>query len=233
MSVSHVRYAMEFPSPSQQPYVQEVYDHEVFLNFSENDPEEVRVKAMKRRGIVSCAGLSSEISSEYIMWLIEYYNLDGKWLKPHSFMRMHLFDIKGLLTPRMVFIPQLVEPGLGSPMHPFLHQLINFFKIAHIQLSPKSYRLEIGIYMMYLNKGYDPPTIEEIAFFVDLQKSGKDFGFFYFSFWPQHNKKGFSTGNSSNMKMWKNEFLYLYDVPRITNQFNLRPRKLPFRYSLD
>lgn len=102
-------------------------------------------------------------------------------------MRMHLFDIKRLPTPRMMLTPQLVELGLGSPMHPFLQQLIDFYKIAPIQLSPNSYRLAIRIYMMYLNKGYPPPTIEEISFFVDIRKSGKDLGFFYFALWPQHN----------------------------------------------
>lgn len=96
-------------------------------------------------------------------------------------MRMHLSIAKGLPTPRMVLTPQLVELGLGSPMHPFIHQLIDFYKIAHIQLSPSSYRLGIRIYMMYLNKGYAPPTVEKLSLSVELQKSGKNFGFFYFA----------------------------------------------------
>lgn len=90
---------------------------------------------------------------------------------------MHLFNIRGLPTPKMVLTPQLVELGLGSPMHPFF-ELIDFYKLAPIQLSLNSYRLVIGIYMMYLNKGYRPPTMEEISFFVGLRKSSKDLDFF-------------------------------------------------------
>lgn len=147
-------------------------------------------------------------------------------------MRMHLFDIKGLPTPRMVLTPQLVELGLGSPMHTFLRQLIDFYKITPMQLSPNNYRLAIGIYMMYLNKGYASPSIEGLSFFVDIRKSGKDLGFFYFVLWPYHNRNGFSTGNPGNMKLWKNEYFYLYDIPRITTQFNLKPCKLLLGLSL-
>lgn len=52
---------MELPSPSQQPYVQTIFSHEVDLVFDEDVPEEVRVEARKRKGVVSCAGLASEI----------------------------------------------------------------------------------------------------------------------------------------------------------------------------
>lgn len=52
-----------------------------------------------------------------------------------------------------------------------------------------------------------------------------DLGFYYIAFWAKHNKKGFATGNPSNIKIWKDEYFYLYDVLRINTQFNLKPRK--------
>lgn len=45
LSISPLHYAIEFPSPSQQPYVQSIYDHEVDLDFNESDPKEVRTEA--------------------------------------------------------------------------------------------------------------------------------------------------------------------------------------------
>lgn len=123
------------------------------------------------------------------MFLIEYYNLEGKWFRSRSFMRMHIFDIVGLPTPRMVLNNKLVELEFGSPMHDFLHQIINYYNIAPIQLCPNSYRAAIGLYMMYRNKGYEAPTMIEINHFLSLRHSGNDLGFFYLSFWSKHTKK--------------------------------------------
>lgn len=142
-------------------------------------------------------------------------------MRPRRNMRMHRFNTPGLPTPRMVITNRLADLGFGCPLHPFLHEMCEFYNIASIQLSPNSYRLAIGVYMMYVNLGYEPPTMDELSHFVSLRKSRGDLGFYYFNFWTAHGKMGFSTGNSSNMKQWKTDFFYLYDVPRVRTQFNM------------
>ena len=141
-------------------------------------------------------------------------------------MRIHRFIVENLSIPRMVVTNRLIELGFGNPMHPFLVEIFEFHKIAPIQLSPNSYRLAIGIYMMYVNKGYEPPTMEELSYFVSLRHSGGDTGFYYYTIFTTHGKTGLSAGNPSNMKFWKKDFFYLYEVPRVRTKFNLHPCKL-------
>ena len=175
--------------------------------------------------IISCASLSSDISKDEIKWLIEYFDVRAKWMKPTAEMRIHRFNIDVLRIPRMVVTNRLLELGFGKPMHPFLIEIFEYHKIAPIQLSPNSYRLAIGLYMMYINKGYEPPTIEELGYFVSLRQSGGDTGFFYYTIFSTHGKTGLSAGNPSNMKHWKKDFFYLYEVPRVRTKFNLAPCK--------
>lgn len=137
----------------------------------------------------------------------------------------HVFPDEKLPTSRMVITNKLVELGIGLPMHPFLHELIKFYDVAPIQLSPNSYRMAIGLYIMYRKKGFPPPSMREISHFLGLRRSGGDLGFFYLALYPSHNKRGFSVGNPSNMKLWKSDFFYLYVVPSVRTQFNIDPHK--------
>lgn len=69
--------------------------------------------------------------------------------------------------------------------------------------------------MMYKNHGFEASSMEDISYFLSLRKSGGDLGFLYLDFFAKHNKKVFSIGNPSNMKIWNNDYFYLYDVPRL------------------
>lgn len=126
--------------------------------------EAEKTEARRSHNIVSCAGLALEISSEEIIWIIEYYNLDGKFMRPRHMMRMHHFNILSLPTPRMVITYRLIELGFGCLLHPFFHEVCEFYNVAHIQLFPNSYRLAIDVYIMYVNLSYEPPTMDELNF---------------------------------------------------------------------
>lgn len=111
---------MELPFSPKNPYLPHVLSCERDLDFSEDFTEVEKANLRKANGIVSCVGVASTIYSEEIMYLIEYYNLEGKWLRPRSFMRMYIFDTVGLPTPRLLLTKKLVELGLG-------HQCTTFF----------------------------------------------------------------------------------------------------------
>lgn len=109
LSASPLRYAMQMPSPPEKPYRDPVLECEVDLDFSIDFKESKKAEVRRSQKIISCVGLVSEISSEEIMWLIEYYNLSRRWLRPRSQMRMHYFPDTRLPTPRMVLTNKLVE----------------------------------------------------------------------------------------------------------------------------
>lgn len=106
---------------------------------------------------------------------MEYYNLDGKFMRSCRMMRMYIFNISGLPTPRMVITNCLTDFGLGVYFIIFFHEICEFYNIAPIQLSPNSFHLVIGIYMMYFNLGYEQLLMDELSYFVSLRKSGVTF----------------------------------------------------------
>ncbi|KAK1352232.1 hypothetical protein POM88_053496 [Heracleum sosnowskyi] len=72
-SASPIRFTM--PSPPNDPHIQEVFEHKVDVEFYEDISENDMTEARRAKGILSCSGLASNISSENIMWMIEYHKM--------------------------------------------------------------------------------------------------------------------------------------------------------------
>lgn len=102
LSASPLNYAMELPSPPHNPYRPDIHENELDLDFGDDFNEDEKANVRKARQIISCAGLASRLSSEEIMYVFKYYNLEERWLRPRSFIRMHVFNTPGLSVPRMV-----------------------------------------------------------------------------------------------------------------------------------
>lgn len=132
LSVSPLNYTFEMLSPSNNPYRDPIFQREIDLDFGPNFTKGEKVDLRKSQGKNSCAVLASDITSEEIMWMIEYYNLVGRWLRPRIQMRMHYFPETRLHTPRMELTNKLVELGFGSTMHPFLFEIIKYYDVAPI-----------------------------------------------------------------------------------------------------
>ena len=63
-----------------------------------------------------------------------------------------------------------------------------------------------------------------LGYFLQLKKSAKrDFGYVYFSVWPEFNGKNLIYGAPSNAGIWKEPFFYIHDVPRMKTSFNYNP----------
>lgn len=165
------------PSPPNQPYRDPVLECEIDLDFSPDFEDGEKAEVRKSQGIISCAGLASVITSAEIMWLIEYYNLSGRWLRPRSQMRMHYFPDTRLPTPRMVLTNKLAELIFGWPMHPFFLKIVNYYNISPVQLSPNSYRLEIGLHIISQQRVSITYHDGDFALYC-LRRSDNDLGFF-------------------------------------------------------
>lgn len=79
---------------------------------------------------------------------MEYYNLDGKFMRPRRVMSMHRF------RPPNSHYKLALRFGLRLPPSSIFSRDFEFYNVAPIQLSPNNYRLAIDIYMMYVNLGY-------------------------------------------------------------------------------
>ena len=108
------------------------------------------------------------------------------------------------------------------PLQDFIVRFLADARLSPVQLAPNSYRILMGMWMLWTLKGYEPPTPREIRHFYSLCQAG--YGRTYFlSSTPMENwipkgavnpgrvqasddekKKGFLWGLPSSNKRWKN-----------------------------
>ena len=124
----------------------------------------------------------------------------------------------------MVLSATSLKVGVASPLHPFLQDVCEAYHLAPIQINPNSYRSMIALYIIYYQQGFPFLDANTLGYFLQLKKSTKrDFGYVYFSVWPEFNGKNLVFGTPSNAGSWKEPFFYIHDVPRMKTSFNYNP----------
>ena len=170
---------------------------------------------------MSCVDQDSYISWDELEWLQDYYHMQGKSVVPKEGMRPHRFDKENIRIPRMVTTLRHVPLGVTAPLPSYYVDLCNWFKVAPIQLSPNSYMLAAGLYIMFDKVDLGAPSMREVSYFFRLAQSQP--GYFYLVVQHEHNKKGLSEGRNTHVKKWKDTFFYTYNTTRVTTQFNPNP----------
>lgn len=132
------------------------------------------------------------------------YDQEGTAVVPLEEMRAHRFDIGNHKIPRTVLTPRHVSLGVGAPLHGYFEKICKLFDVAPIQLSPNSYRLATGLFILYKDEGFDEPSMEDLSYFFRLTKSS--LGYYFLAVRNQHKNKGFSEGRASHVKKWKEPF---------------------------
>ena len=152
----------ESPTPYVIPYVHPlVLLHEKDIDYPEDMSEEEKVNERCHLGKLACVSLSSTATDKEIEWVMQFYYQEGLWARPRLAMPPHIFNIRDFTPPRIVLTLHLVKLGVGAPLHPYFRPISEWFDIAPIQLSPNSFRLAIALYIMYVNKGFPPPSMED------------------------------------------------------------------------
>ena len=143
------------PEPYQHPSIEE---WERDIDWEEHGGKDLLSckffeEIKKIKGKLSCVDESSTISWEELAWLIAYYEQKGKAVVPLPDIKPHRFDIGNHRIPRIMLTPKHVCLGVGAPMHSYYEDICNWYDLAPIQLSPNSYRLAAGLYILYRNEG--------------------------------------------------------------------------------
>ena len=216
------------PESSPEPYVHppiEEWEEDVdWSEYGDMELSSTMVEEIKKnRGKLNCVDQPSTLSWEELEWTMDYYDQKGTAVVPLEEMRAHRFDIGNCRIPRMVLTPRHISLGAGVPLHPYFEQILEWFDIAPIQLSPNSYKLAAGLYILYKEEGYGAPSMEELSFFFRLTKNSP--GYFYLTIRSQHRLKGFGEGRASHVKRWRDPFFYVYNTKRMRTQFNISPGK--------
>ena len=152
-------------------------------------------------------------------------------LKPGE--RCHRFDTLKPDTnyPNAVLSSQFFRLGISLPLHPFILEILDFYEVSLMQLTPNSYRMAVCLYILYdIHQGVRMSALE-LGWFFQLKLTGRTPGFFYLTAWNTHHRKGIK-GNRHSMLDWQKLFLYCYDCPVYKKDFNLSPMKAAFPLSI-
>lgn len=175
---------------------------------------------------LACKDISTSLSEGELAALAEEYNLGDRLVLPRSHQRCYRFNFAenwGRI-PRLVLFAALVKVGVASPLHPFLAEVCKYYQLALIQINPNGYRSMIALYILYKEEGFGTLDTRTLGYFLQMKRSPKkDFGYVYFSVWPEFYGKHLLYGAPSNVGLWKESFFYAYDVPRIKTSFNYNP----------
>lgn len=207
----------------QSPLPPEAYD----VNFGQYEDlmtDSEKKVLRKRNKKMICVGMSSTASPTEVEWAMKYYDMEGTWACPPNHMRPHRFDYgPDFKIPRSVLTLKHLALGVGAPLHPYYRDIVEWYDVAPIQLSPNSYKLAAALFILYHDKNFGAPTMEELNYFFSLRKS--DMGYYFLVVHKKHNNLGFSEGRISHLKQWKESFFYVWDVERVKITFNLNPSK--------
>lgn len=94
--------------------------------------------------------------------------------------RAHRFDTRTpeLGIPKAVISAAFFKVGVYVPLHPFLRDVLDFYELAPLQLTPNLYRPAISTYILYASKFTEPLTTKELGFFFKLKDTGRSSGCF-------------------------------------------------------
>uniref|UniRef100_A0A803PT63 Uncharacterized protein n=1 Tax=Cannabis sativa TaxID=3483 RepID=A0A803PT63_CANSA len=104
--------------------------------------------------------------------------------------------------------------------------LVSHYNVSRFQLTPNSYCLILGFYVMYMEYVHGKPTMEDFSYFYDIISVGHENGFYYFCKWGNSEINGVE-GTVSNMGDWKLKLFYSFKVPGVRTDFN-RQTKMTF-----
>lgn len=139
--------------------------------------------------------------------------------------RAHRFNKRTpeLGIPKAVISTAFLKVGFFMPIHPFLREVLEFYELAPMQLTPNSYHLAISTYIMYASKFSTPLSAPKLGFFFRLKETGRGSGCFYLSAWPCHQGQCIK-GVKQNFEQWQEQFVYCFDCPSVKFEFNRCPR---------
>lgn len=106
----------------------------------------------------------STASEAEIEWCMNYYDQEGMWACPHHRMRCHIFNHgTPFRVPRIVTFPKIVALDVGASLHPYYRAFLEWFDLAPLQLSLNSYKLAAALLILYIELGFDPPSMSELS----------------------------------------------------------------------
>ncbi|KAK1365185.1 hypothetical protein POM88_040746 [Heracleum sosnowskyi] len=172
------------------------------------------------------------MNANRVKLLLQKHRPKCRLVVPSPGERCHRFDNFELdqQIPCVVFSATFFRMGLSIPLHPFINDIITYYDISPLQMTPNAYRMAMCMYVLYDQQFEKKMSTRELGFFYQLKQTGKNSGFFYLSAWNVHDGQCIK-GNRKGMTDWLPQFLYCYDCPIYRTEFNRNP-KIPSKTTL-
>ena len=163
------------------------------------------------------------LTKEVLDELVEQYRMEGRIVLSLPHMRCYRFDHeenRGRI-PRMVLSANMLKVRVVSPL------IRNVYESTTSPQSRSTPTLTDPCSLsniIYHQQGFPPLEGNTLNYFLQLKKSNKrNFGYVYFSVWPEFNRKNLVFGTPSNAKSWKGPYFYVHDVHKVKTSFNYNP----------
>lgn len=186
----------------------------------------IEVKREAKERLPSCETVDSTMNAEKLEKLLSSWNPGCKLVLPEAGERCHRFDnLKfSRAVPQAVLSSSYFKLGFSMPMHPFFLEILNFYSLAPMQLTPNSFRVAACMFILYDQAFSTVLTARELGYFYQLKDAGRKVGVYYLTAW--NNRQGQCIkGNKRGMYDWQEQFLYCFDCKEIRKDFNLFPSK--------
>lgn len=176
--------------------------------------------------VPSCEDMDSSMNVDRLERLRELCNPGCNLVIPSGGERCHRFNNfePDQSIPNAVLSASFFKLGFSLPLHPFFTDVLNFYDIAPMQLSPNSFRVAACMYILYDQTFSVPLTARELGYFYQLKDVGRKVGIFYLTSWNNRQGKCIK-GNKRGMYDWLEMFLYCYDCEEVRKEWNLTPGK--------
>lgn len=117
--------------------------------------------------------------------------------------RCHKFDNfePDQSIPSAVLSASFFKLGFSLPMHPFFIDLLIFYDITPMQLTPNSFRVEACMLIYYDQTFSVSLTARELGYFYQLKDVGRKVGIFYITTWKNRQGRCIK-GNKRDMYDW-------------------------------
>ncbi|KAK1392141.1 hypothetical protein POM88_011197 [Heracleum sosnowskyi] len=95
--------------------------------------------------------LDTSMNANRLKLLLQKHRSSCRLVIPSPGERCHYFDNfePDQAIPSAVFSATFFRMGLSIPLHPFIHDIITYYDISPLQMTPNAYRMAMCMYILY------------------------------------------------------------------------------------
>ena len=120
----------------------------------------------------------------------------------------------------VAFSDAIIRSGGALPLHTFFVKVLNYFELAPLQLSPNSWVMLSGLYVLYHQVHSRGPSMSEVHYFYTLRVNTSAPEFYQLQKVVAHKGNSLVEGSMPNRGSWKMDYFFTFSGPTRHTSFN-------------